>query len=120
MWIKKYSQTFNNITKEEVWAIWEDVNNYLAWHDDLELCQLDGEFKVGNHFKLKPKGGPTFKIEIVELKKYQRFVDCTHFFGAKMFDIHELKETNEGLRITSTLKVTGPLSFLWVLLVAKG
>jgi len=36
-----------------------------------------------------------------------------------MYDIHELEETNEGLKITSTIKVTGWLSYVWVFLVAK-
>ena len=72
-----------------------------------------------NYFLLKPKGAPTFKVFITELIKNKRFVDCTYFFGAKMYDIHELEETNNGLRITSTIKVTGILTFFWVLLVAK-
>jgi len=36
-----------------------------------------------------------------------------------MYDIHELEDTPEGLRIINTISVTGLLSFLWVKLVAK-
>ena len=68
---------------------------------------------------LKPKGAPAVKIDIIELIENKRFTDCTKFWGAKMYDIHELEETKEGLRITSTVKVTGWLSYLWVMLVAK-
>jgi len=119
MWFKTHSKIYNNIRKEEVWQLWADVNNYLRWHDDLDYCKLDGQFVVGNHFMLKPKGAPAVKVEIIELVQYKKFVDCTKFWGAKMYDIHELEETNEGLRITNTIKVTGFLSFLWVQLVAK-
>ncbi len=119
MWIKSYSKVYQSIKKEDIWCLWADVNNYLKWHDDLDYCKLEGEFAVGNYFMLKPKGAPAFKVEITELIENRKFTDCTRFFGAKMYDIHELAETEEGLRITNTLKVTGWLSFLWVHLVAR-
>ncbi|SRR5579883_855572 len=119
MWVKSYSKIYQGVKKETIWQIWADVNNYVTWHDDLDSCQLVGDFRVGNYFLLKPKGAPTFKVFITELVQNKRFVDCTYFWGAKMYDIHELEETSEGLKITSTIKVTGLLSFLWVKLVAK-
>lgn len=119
MWVKSHSNVYTNVPKEEIWQIWADINNYLTWHDDLDYCTLNGEFEVGNYFMLKPKGAPAVKVEIIELIKNKKFVDRTTFFGAKMYDIHELEETNNGLRITSTIKVTGWLSFLWAHLVAK-
>jgi len=124
MWIKTYSKVYKDIKSEAIWQLWADVNNYLKWHDDLDYCKLNGAFSVGNHFILKPKGGPAVKIDIIELiedeaRGYRKFTDCTNFFGAKMYDIHELEETTEGLRITNTLKVTGWLSYLWIHLVAK-
>lgn len=119
MWVKSYSKVYKGVRKEAIWRIWADINNYVTWHDDLDYCKIDGEFIVGNHFMLKPKGAPVVKIDIIELIENKKFVDCTKFWGAKMYDIHELDETEDGLRITSTLKVTGLLSFLWVHLVAK-
>jgi len=119
MWTKTHSKVYQGIRKEDIWRLWADVNNYTKWHDDLDYCKLEGEFAVGNHFMLKPKGAPTFKINIIELIENKRFIDSTNLWGAKMYDIHELEETAEGLRITNTIKVTGLLSFLWVQLVAK-
>jgi hypothetical protein len=119
MWSKTYSKVFSGIRKEEVFRIWADINHYTDWHDDLDYCKLEGEFALGNHFLLKPKGAPEFKVKIIELIENQKFVDCTNFIGAKMVDIHEIEETPNGLRISNTIKVTGILSFLWVFLVAK-
>jgi hypothetical protein len=85
----------------------------------LDSCKLEGAFAVGNYFMLKPKGGKAFKIELTEIVKEQKFTDCTTFFGAKMYDTHELEETKEGLRLTNTLKVMGPLRWLWIKLVAQ-
>ncbi len=59
------------------------------------------------------------KIDLLEVEKEKKFTDCTTFFGAIMYDTHELEETNEGLKVTNTLKVTGFLRFLWIKLVAQ-
>lgn len=119
MWTRTYSKTFKNITKKDIWKLWTDVNNWPTWHGDLDYCTLEGAFAVGNHFMLKPKGIKPVKIMLTEIEEGRKFTDCTSFFGAKMVDIHEMEETSEGLRLTNTLKVTGPLKFLWVNLVAK-
>ena len=119
MWTRTYSKTFKNINKEAIWRIWTDVNNWPKWHGDLDYCKLEGAFTVGNHFMLKPKGIKAVKIELTHIEEGRKFTDCTPFFGAKMYDTHELEETPDGLRLTNTLVVTGPLKFLWIKLVAQ-
>ena len=37
-----------------------------------------------------------------------------------MYGEHTFEETNEGLKITTTMKVEGLLSFVWIKLVAQG
>lgn len=120
MWVRTYSKVYPEIKRENVWAVWADINQYTKWHHDLDSCTMTGAFVVGNYFMLKPKGGPTFKVTLTHVKEGWAFTDCTKFLGAKMYDHHEMEETSEGLRITNTIIVTGLLSFLWVKLVAAG
>jgi len=119
MWTRSYSKVFQNIQAESIWELWTDINHWPQWHGDLEYCTLEGPFVVGNHFMLKPKGMKAVKITLTEIVKGKKFTDCTPFFGAKMYDTHELEETSTGLRLTNTLCVTGPLKFLWIKLVAQ-
>jgi hypothetical protein len=119
MWTTTCSKVYSGVTKESVWKLWADVNGWTSWHGDLDYVKMTSEFAVGNHFLLRPKGAPEFKIRIVELLPGRKFTDCTTFFGAKMYDTHELEETEQGLRLTNTLKVTGPLGFVWRKLVAE-
>jgi hypothetical protein len=119
MWTKTFSKVYKDINKDDIWRIWTDVNNWANWHEDLDYCKMDGEFKVGNHFKLKPKGLKPVKIILTDVERGTRFTDCTTFFGAKMYDTHALEETSEGIKLTNTLVVTGPLRWLWVKLVAQ-
>lgn len=119
MWTRTYSKIFNNVDKADIWRIWTDVNQWPTWHDDLEYCKMDGDFKVGNHFMLKPKGVKAVKIMLTEVIDGRSFTDCTEFFGAKMYDTHSLEETSNGLKLTNVLIVTGPLKWLWIKLVAQ-
>lgn len=119
MWIKTHAHVYKGLKKEDVWRIWTDVNNWATWHGDLDYCKMDGPFVVGNHFMLKPKGAPAVKISLTEIEEERKFTDCTSFFGAKMYDTHEIEETKDGLRLINRLVVTGLLKFLWVKLVAK-
>lgn len=119
MWTKSYSKIFTGVSKERIWAIWTDINNWPRWHGDLDYCKLEGSFAVGSHFMLKPKGAPAVKITLTEILPGQEFTDCTHFLGARMYDTHKLEETKDGLRLSNKLVVLGPLKWVWIVLVAK-
>jgi len=119
MWIRSHSKVYSGIQKEHVWKIWTDINNWGKWQSDLDYCKIESDFKVGNHFMLKPKGAPAVKIRLIDINEGNSFTDCTSFLGVKMWDTHSLEQTPEGLKITNTVRVTGPLRWLWVKLVAK-
>lgn len=119
MWTRTYNKVFANVSSEAIWQLWTDVNNWPNWHGDLEYCKLEGSFVVGNNFMLKPKGVRAVKITLVEIDKGRKFTDCTSFPGAKMYDTHALEKTPQGIKLTNTLVVTGPLRWVWIKLVAK-
>jgi hypothetical protein len=119
MWTRTHSKVCENVSKEEVWNIWTDVNHWPQWHGDLDYCNMEGPFEVGNHFMLKPKGISAVKIVLTDVQKGREFTDCTTFFGAKMHDTHFVEETEKGLLLTNHLVVTGPLKWLWIKLVAQ-
>ena len=119
MWVKSYSKIYRDINKEDIWHLWSDVNKWPEWDSELKYCDMKGAFVEGNHFILKPLNGPKVKITLSEVVIHKKFTDFCKFIGATMHDAHELEETPEGLRITSKITVTGPLSFLWVKIVAK-
>lgn len=119
MWIKTYSTITKNVTNEQMWRLFADVNNWHKWDHEIEYAKLEGNFKEGNYFILKPKGSPKVKIALVEVIENKKFVDLTIFPLAKMYGEHVFEQTTEGLKITTTMKVTGLLSFLWIKLVAQ-
>ena len=97
MWIREHSKFYPNVSPEAIWKIWVDINNWPSWHGDLDYCTLDGDFKAGNHFMLKPKGAPAIKIMLTEINDMQSFTDCTKFFGGKMYDNHSMEVKDGGV-----------------------
>jgi hypothetical protein len=119
MWSKSHSIVTNEVTKEQLWKLFSDVNNWHTWDNEIEFAKMEGKFEAGNYFTLRPKGGPTVKIKLIKTIENQQFTDLTVFPLAKMYGEHTFEETSEGLKITTTMTMKGMLSFLWVKLVAK-
>lgn len=119
MWTRTHTIVTDKVTKEQIWKLFADVNNWHTWDEGIEFAKLEGKFDKGNHFTLRPKGGPNVKVVLLETIENEMFLDVTNFPLAKMYDKHEFKETPNGLKITNTITVKGILGFLWVKLVAK-
>ena len=118
-WEKTYKFKVQGLQKEQIWKVWENVNEWNTWDQDVEFTKLEGSFKEGAQFILKPKGGPQVQLMVTNLKWMKTFTDRAHFLGATMDGIHELHETPEGLEIIHTIRIDGPLSFIWRKLVAE-
>lgn len=119
MWTKSYSIVTKEVTKEQMWKLFSDVDNWPTWDKGVEFAKLEGRFEKGNYFMFQPKGGPKLKIGIVEATENKSFTDYTKFPLAKMYGEHTFEETASGLKLTTTMKVKGPLGFLWRKVVAQ-
>jgi hypothetical protein len=119
MWSKSYSKKVQGLKVEQVWKVWTDINRWHTWQSDIEYAKLVGDFKVGNVFVLKPKGGPKVKIELIRVEHNKIFTDLTRFPMARMYGSHEFIMHGEELEIRTTMSIEGGLSFLWRKLVAE-
>jgi len=109
-----------NISKEDIFNKWSDIDNWHTFNDDIEYAKLEGEFKEGIFFTLGLKGGQKVKIELLKIEKNKSFTDLTKFPLAKMYGIHEVIEKDGKVEMKATIKIEGLLSFLWKKLVAQG
>lgn len=119
MWSKSYSKKVKGVTAAKLWKVWADVDRWHEWQRDLDYARLEGEFKAGSTFLLKPKGGPRVRIEVLKAEKDRGFTDLTRFPLARMFGSHEFEEKNGEVEMTTTIRIEGPLAFLWRKLVAQ-
>lgn len=114
-----YTYTTKEITQNQIWTLMTDVNHWKNWDDTLEKSEMQDPFEAGNFFMIRPTGGPDVKIQLVEVKPKSYFKDYTKFPLAKMYGEHFYENTSEGLKITITMSISGPLGFLWNLIVMK-
>lgn len=119
MWSKSYSVVTKDVTGQQMWKLFADVNHWHTWDTGIEFARMEGRFEKGNFFTLRPKGGPNVKIELLETIENEMFLDVTRFPLAKMYDQHTFERTPDGLRITNTITVTGLLGFFWRKVVAQ-
>jgi uncharacterized protein YndB with AHSA1/START domain len=119
MWSRTYSKRVTGIPADKVWAVWTDVNQWHTWQPDIAYATLDGDFRAGNTFTLKPKRGPAVSIEILVAEPGRQFTDLTRFPGARMVGHHEFITHDDALEIRTTMSIEGFLSFLWRKMVAE-
>ena len=119
MWTKSHSIVTKEATKEQMWKLFTDINNWHVWNNEIEFAKLEGKFEAGNHYLIQPKNSRIVKVELLEVTENKHCLESGTFPLAKMYYDHFLEETANGLKITSTITMKGLLSFLWVQLVIK-
>jgi hypothetical protein len=120
MWSSSHAEKFEGLSRERVWEVWTDVDQWSAWQDDVEYARIEGAFTTGAVIRFKPKGGPKVRIELTDVQAPLRYVDTTYLPLARMVDVHELVQTEDGLEVRNTLTMTGPLAYVWRKLVGEG
>lgn len=119
MWMKSHSTIATGVTAKQIWQVWSDINNRPQWDLDTEWAELTGAFTEGAVFRFKPKGGPKLYMTITECVPNKAFTDCFKMPFARMYGQHVMEPVNEGLKITTTIKVEGALGWLLRKIVAE-
>lgn len=119
MWQATHTAVVRGLDQQAVWNAWVDVNHWAEWDTDIHRATLHGAFVPGAHFVLHPKGGPQIRIELVRAEPLVGYTDLARFPLARMYGIHDMRETPHGLELTITIRVEGPLAWLWRKLVAQ-
>jgi len=119
--MKTLANTLQQTTAEprKIFALWEDINHWNEYDQGIEWAKLDGSFRAGENYTLKPKGGPKVRATILEVVSNQKFVDVSHLFGAKLMFNHTLTRENTMTNVAVTMTVSGPLGWLWARILGK-
>lgn len=119
MWTRTFTKTYQGLGKDAVWAAWSDIATWNAWHHDVEKMKIDGPFVPDATMTMYLREGSNLRTVLTEVTPGKSFTDVTKFSGAQITDYYLLEDTSHGLIATNTITITGPVSFLWVKLVAK-
>lgn len=88
----KYSFELKTDTAiEKVWPLYEDVNKWFKWEDDLENISLDGEFAQNTTGHMKLSGQPSMEFLLVSVVPCKSFTNRTSIPNVgDIYFIHEL------------------------------
>ena len=53
-------------SKQQIWQIWADVENWPQWDTELDMAHIEGELKKGVIGSFQPKNAPVLPFEITE------------------------------------------------------
>jgi hypothetical protein len=100
---------------------WADMATWPEWNLDTEWVKLDGPFTQGSTGTLKPKGGPVVPFLIERLVPNEEFVDVSKLLGARLTFAHVVQpRPHGGSEVAVTVSMTGPLAWLWKVILGKG
>ena len=119
MWQVRQERHYPRVSAEAIFALWAAVDHWHEWDRDIEYARLQGPFAAGTKFELKPKGAPKVTLSFVRVEAHKGYTDLLQFPLARMYGIHDLEERGDGVILRITIRVEGPLAWLWRRLVAQ-
>lgn len=102
-----------------IFQLWSEVEKWPTWDTSVQYAHLDGPFAVDTTGTLKPSHGPKTKITLVAVTQDKSFTNISQLPGAQLRFVHTLQPKNAQTEITHTVKISGPLSWLWSPLLTK-
>lgn len=119
MWEQSFSVDMR-CTPEEVWTAWTDVSNWNRWDGGVVHSSLDGPFESGSRGVLKPASGPTSNWFLVDVQRHQRFTNEARLPLGRLQFVHVMTPIQgDSVRVTHTIRLSGPLTFLFQRVIGK-
>ncbi len=112
MWTKKVTIK-TNASREQIWNLWSDAENWNHWDHEVEYSKLNGKFETGTFGILKPTKGPKSKFKLISVHRLNEFTSRSFLPLTKMDFIHKMHEKDGELLITHAIEIRGVLTFLF-------
>ncbi len=118
MWYREVTIK-TNATREQIWNLWVDVENWKKWDNEVEFSQLNGNFEKGTYGILKTYKSPKAKFQIVLAKELEEFTTRSFLPLTQMDFIHKINEKDGEIYITHGVKISGLLTFLFSRIIGQ-
>lgn len=106
-------------TPIQIWKVWEDVENWKTWDQEIELSRLDGPFQTGTTGCTKFVGTPLFKTLLTQVEPYKLVVQEAYLFFAKVVSYQSMIHTYGKTQVTFQVEIRGPLSFFYACMLGR-
>ena len=100
-------------TPMQIWRVWQDVENWKTWDQEIELSRIDGPFQSGTTGCSKFVGTPLFKTLLTQVEPLKLVVQEAHLFFAKVVSYQSMSQVAGKTQVTFQVEIRGPLSFVY-------
>ena len=122
MWKYDYS-VVTDASAEQIWRVWADVEQWPQWDKGLVYSKIYGPFVDGSLIELKPVGGPKTDAKLTQCVQSKSFLCVSKLpLGTVLKSDHTIENVDNQtgkIRITNSIIISGPLSFLFGWLVGR-
>lgn len=118
MWSTEFKYS-TKASKEIIWELWKDVDNWKEWDISLEYSTIDGKFENGINGVLKSKKGPKSTFVLLDCIKNQSFTTRSKLPFGKIDFIHLIIENNNQLEIIHRVEISGFFTFMFSKIIGK-
>jgi hypothetical protein len=106
-------------TPIQIWKLWEDVENWKTWDQELELSQLDGPFQAGTTGSSKFVKTPLFKTLLTQVEPHKLVVQEAYLFFAKVISYQSMNHVAGKTQVTFQVEIRGLLSLFYVCMLRR-
>jgi hypothetical protein len=106
-------------TPIQIWKIWQDVENWKNWDQEIELSQIDGPFQTGTTGYTKFVGTPLFKTLLTQVEPYKLVVQEAYLSFAKVISYQSMSHVADKTQVTFQVEIRGPLSFFFACILGR-
>jgi hypothetical protein len=106
-------------TPIQIWKIWEDVENWKTWDEQIELSRLDGPFQTGTTGSTKFVGTPLFKTLLTKVEPHKLVVQEAYLFYAKVVSYQSMRQVDDKTEVTFQVEIRGPLSLFYACMIRR-
>lgn len=102
-----------------MWRIWTNVADWPRWDTALVSASLDGPFILHGCGRLVSRGGPPSPFVITQIDPGQSYTFTTRLPLAQLNVRRTLAETSAGTQFTHDVSFTGPLGWMFGLILGR-
>src|ERR1700679_1659290 len=106
-------------TPKQIWRIWEDVDNWKTWDEQIKLSRLDGPFQTGTTGCTTFRGTPLFKTLLTKVEPYQLVVQEAYLSFAKVISTQSMSQDAGTTHVTFQVEIRGLLSFFYACMLRR-
>lgn len=103
----------------QIWRIWQDVENWKTWDQEIEFSRINGPFQTGTTGSSKFVGTPPFKTLLTQVEPYQLVVQEAYLCFAKVISYQSMTHNAGKTEVTFQVEIRGPLSIFYACMVGR-